>query len=63
MNKAKCNKELYCDFLAAAQNNFTCTQMADLTSGEIAHDSINRWLYNNKMTPKILWEHTKPMVN
>lgn len=63
MNKAKCNKELYCDFLIAAQNNFTCTNLADLTNGTIAHDSINRWLLNNKMTPKILWEHTQGMVD
>lgn len=62
MNKAKCNKELYCDFLIAAQNNFTCTNLADLSGGTIAHDSINRWLLKNKMTPKILWEHVKNLV-
>ena len=62
MNKAKCDKELYCDFLIAAQNNFTCTSLADLSGGTIAHDSINRWLLKNKMTPKILWEHVKNLV-
>jgi len=62
MNKAKCNKELYCDFLIAAQNNFTCTNLAGLTDEKVAHDSINRWLSGNKMTPKILWEHVEPLV-
>lgn len=63
MNKAKCSKELYCDFLIAAQNNFTCTELANLSNGKLAHDSINRWLLSHKMTPKILWEHTKSMVD
>lgn len=63
MNKAKCTKELYCDFLIAAQTNFTCTQSAELSCGTLAHDAVNRWLCNRKMTPSILWEHTQPLVD
>lgn len=63
MNKAKCNKELYCQFLLSAQNNFTCTQLSELTDKKISHDAINHWLRDKKMTPKILWEHTKSLVS
>lgn len=62
--KSKCSKELYCQFLLAAQNNFTCTQLANLLKKkEIAHDSVNRWLLKTKLTPKILWEHVEPLID
>lgn len=58
----KCNKELYCQFLIAAQTNFTATNFSNHTEG-IAHDSITRFLSNTKLTPNILWEYAKPLVD
>lgn len=58
----KCSKELYCQFLIAAQNNFTATNFASLIEG-IAHDSITRFLSRTKLTPKILWEYSKLFVD
>lgn len=59
---SKCNKEIYCQFLLAAQSNFTGTEMSDHLSG-IAHDSVTRWLSKTKLTPSILWEHIEPLVD
>lgn len=61
--KPKCNKELYCQFLIAAQLNFTATQFAKICPSDIAHDSITRFLSRTKLTPKILWEYSEPLIN
>jgi len=54
-------KELYCQFLLAAQSNFTMTAMAE-TLNTMAHDKINRWAEETKLTPAILWEYAKHLV-
>ncbi len=58
----KCSKELYCQFLIAAQKQFTATHLASHTE-DIAHDSITRFLSTTRLTPRILWEYAKPFVN
>lgn len=59
--KNKMCKELYCQFLIAAQGNFTMTAMAE-TLNTMAHDKINRWTKETKLTPAILWEYSKNLV-
>lgn len=59
--KNKISKELYCQFLIAAQNNFTMTAMADLLQ-PLSHDKINRWAGNVKLTAATLWEYAKYWV-
>lgn len=61
-NKNKINKELYCQFLLGAQNNFTMTAMAELLP-DLTHDTINRWATEVKLTPKILWKYTESLMN
>lgn len=58
----KCNKELYCQFLIASQKEFNATSFASIKES-VSHDKITRWLNNTKLTPKILWEHTKSLIN
>lgn len=58
----KCTKELYCQFLIAAQRNFTATNLSRHLE-DTAHDSITRFLVNTKLTPNILWEYSRPMVD
>ena len=60
--KPKCNTKLYCQFLLAAQNNFTNTEMAEHLS-QVEHDSITRWLSTTKLPPSLVWEQAKPLVN
>lgn len=61
MQHKKCSKELYCQFLLAAQQNFTATEMADHLSN-VAHDAVTRWLKGTKLTPSYLWEQAKPLI-
>lgn len=60
--KRKCSKESYCQFLIAAQTNFTATNFASLVS-DTAHDSITRFLSRIKLTPKIIWEYSQKFVD
>ena len=48
----------YCQFLASSHINFTMTYMADHVNG-LSHDAVNRFLRNDKLTAKIIWEHVK----
>lgn len=60
--KKKVTKELYCQFLIAAQRNFTATNLSDHVQ-DTAHDSVTRFLTNTKLTPRALWDYAKPLVN
>lgn len=60
--KSKCTKELYRQFLLAAQTNFTNTEMADHLPS-VEHDAITRWLKSTKLTPSGLWEYTQPIID
>jgi len=53
---------LYCQFLIAAQTNFTATNFANHAQN-LAHDSVTRFLSQTKLTPKILWEYARPFIN
>lgn len=59
--RKKCSKELYCQFLIAAQTNFTATNFSTLVDNT-AHDSITRFLKDTKLTPNILWEYSQQFV-
>jgi len=62
MNKPKCDEYRYVQFLIAAQNNFTCTELRAITN-DCAHDSPTRLLAGKKLTPKILWKNAKAHVD
>ena len=58
----KCSKELYCNFLISAQTNFTAANLARCLE-ETSHDSVTRWLGKTKLTPRVIWEYTEPLVD
>lgn len=58
----KVDKELYCQFLIAAQTNFTATNFSSLTENT-GHDAISRFLSSTCLTPRALWEYSKVFVN
>lgn len=60
--RKKCSKESYCQFLIAAQTNFTATNFSSLTDN-VGHDSISRFLSNTKLTPKVIWEYSEKFVD
>lgn len=60
--KKKCSKELYCQFLLAAQRNFTATNFAEHTQ-EMEHDAVTRFLSGTRLTPRNLWEYAVQFVD
>ncbi len=48
----------YCQFLLSSQINYTQTYFAD-HSERYSHDSINRFLRLDKLTPSLLWANVK----
>lgn len=48
----------YCQFLLSSQINYTLTYFADHRPG-FSHDLINRYLRQEKMTPRLLWDKVK----
>lgn len=48
----------YCQYLLSSQNNYTLTNFAEHL-GCVSHDEINRYLNEEKITPKTLWLNVK----
>lgn len=51
----------YCQFLLSSQINYTLTYMADHLPS-FSHDTINRYLRGEKLSPRLLWEQTQPQL-
>jgi hypothetical protein len=48
----------YCQFLLSSQINYTLTYFAD-HSDKHNHDEVNRYLRDDKLTPRLLWEQAR----
>jgi len=57
----KTTREIYCQYLLSSQINYTCTNLAEHFEG-LSHDSIYRYLKEDKITPKQLWEKVYPLI-
>jgi len=53
--------QLYGQFLLNSQINYTCTYLADHIVG-LNHNSIYRYLKNEKLSPKLIWESVKDKI-
>jgi len=51
----------YCQYLLISQINYTLTNFADHTE-KFSHDTINRYLAGEKITPHLIWENVKGQV-
>lgn len=49
----------YCQYLLSSQINYTLTHLAEY-SQELSHDTINRYLISETITPERLWEKVHP---
>jgi len=64
--KQKCTKDIYCNFLIAAQSDYTATGLEDgMASSDVplAHDSVTRWQNRTKLTPSGIWQEVEPIIN
>ena len=48
----------YCQYLLSSPVNYTLTNMADHVE-ELSHDRLNRYLRDEKLTPRLLWENVR----
>jgi len=51
----------YCQYLLVSQINYTLTNFADHTE-KFSHDTLNRYLAGEKITPHLVWENVKGQV-
>ena len=51
----------YCQYLLSSHINYTLTNMADHLKS-FSHDTINRYLKGEKLTPCLLFEQVEPLL-
>ena len=51
----------YCQFLLSTHSNYTQTYFADHHQ-HFSHDAINRYLQDDQVTPEIVWEQVKTVI-
>ena len=57
----KFTKLNYCQYLLSSQTNYTITNLAKHLEA-ISHDKINRYLLSEKLTPRLLWDNVKDVI-
>src|SRR5260370_18021695 len=51
----------YCQYLLVSPINHTLTNFADHVE-DMSHDAINRFLRNEKMTPRLVWANVREQI-
>jgi hypothetical protein len=51
----------YCQYLLSSQINYTLTNLAEHLQ-LVSHDKINRYLRSEKLTPRLLWDNVKHLL-
>ena len=59
--RKKVTRLSYCQYLLSSQINYTLTNYAEHVE-QLSHDRVNRYLRDEKLTPRLIWEHTKKQI-
>jgi len=51
----------YCQYLLSSPINYTVTNLADHLE-DVSHDQINRYQRGEKLTPRLLWDNVKGLL-
>lgn len=51
----------YCQYLLSSQLNYTLTNLAEHLA-HFSHDTINRYLKGEKLSPRLLFEQVEPLL-
>jgi hypothetical protein len=51
----------YCQYLLSSQMNYTLTNLAEHLQ-VFSHDTINRYLRGEKLTPRLLWDNVEHLI-
>jgi len=62
MQQPKCSLDLHVNFLIASQKQYSGVELSRVSPTAMSHDAVNHWLATNKLTPKIVWQHSQTMV-
>lgn len=62
MSKSLCSKDLYCAFLRVTSQRYSALSLSEVSPNELSHDSISRWLSEEKCQPKDIWNAAKARV-
>jgi hypothetical protein len=64
MSRSKCSRDLYCAFLEVTSDRYSALSLSEVApdGSTLSHDSISRWLADEKVQPKDLWQAAKPEV-
>lgn len=60
-NKEPVTRLDYCQYLLSSQINYTLTNFAD-HSQKFSHDQLNRFLRQEKLKPRLVWEQVKDSI-
>lgn len=52
----------YCQYLLVSQINYTLTNYAEHTPEQLSHDAINRYLREDRLTSRLVWEHARGQI-
>lgn len=64
MSRSKCSRDLYCSFLEVTSDRYSALSLSEVApdGSTLSHDSISRWLADEKVQPKDLWQSAKTEV-
>ena len=54
--------ELYSDYLLSSFSHTTATGLSRMSTGEVSHDKITRFLASEEMDSRALWRLVKPLA-
>ena len=52
----------YCQYLLTSQINYTITHYADHTQNQMSHDTINRYLREDWLSSRLIWENVRSQI-
>jgi hypothetical protein len=52
----------YVDFLIGTPKQYSGVELSRVSPEEMSHDSVSRWLSDERYTPKVLWQESQHMV-
>src|SRR5690349_14175221 len=62
MSSEKFTKLDYCQYLLSSPINDTLTNLPDHLQ-DLSHDTINRYMSGEKLTPRLLWQQVFPLLS
>ena len=63
MNTPKCTLQLYTNFLIGTQKQYSGMELSKVSPQNMAHDAVNRWLAEELLTPKKVWQNIRDKID